>query len=614
MDATGWIVIGVYLLGILGLGLWTSRRRKTRSMDGFFTAGRSLPWWLAGTAMLATSFSSDTPLHTTRMIREHGLSGAWFYWGGILGGGVIAFFFARLWRKSSVVTDAELIEQRYSGKPAAVLRGATALFRGTVLELITLSWVTLGMTKIVRTLIELPDAIEIAGIAVPADALVVAALIVVGLAYSVTSGLLAVVFTEMVEFTVAMLGAILLAGVALYKVGGASGLREKLDALAASGANEHLATGSSALDFFPSMAGETFSALTVGVYLGVMWWSSPYVDGSGQRAQRFLSCKNEGHALIAGIWNMAVQWIIRSWPWYIAALVSMVLYPTLADGETAYPRMVVDLLPSIPRAIMVASFFAAFMATFTGLLNLCASYLSNDVYRRFLVKKGSERHYLAASRGLTIGVAVVAGSLALVLPSVLGAFRFKMELMSGLGLVAVLRWFWWRVNATTELAALVTSVAVALTARFIPGLEADTADASALRLLTVVAATALVTIVTALATPPEPREKLVAFFERVRPPRALWGPIAALARPGDRSTITLGTWGQFGLAVAFVFCAMFGLGKVILGEPLLGVGLLAVSAACFYVLWRWVIQGALGDNTVNAPPADTAAQDATSAG
>lgn len=375
MDATGWVIVGLYLLGILGLGLWTSRRRKTRSMDGFFTAGRTLPWWLAGTAMLATSFSSDTPLHTTRMIREHGLSGAWFYWGSILGGGLIAFFFARLWRRSSVITDAELIELRYAGKPAAVLRGATALFRGTVLELITLAWVTLGMTKIVRTLIELPETVELLGLAVPADALVVAALIVIGLAYSVTSGLLAVVFTEMVEFTVAMLGAILLAGVALYKVGGASGLREKLAALPQGGASENLATGSGVLDFLPSMAGETFSALTVGVYLGVMWWSTPYVDGSGQRAQRFLSCKNEGHALLAGIWNMAVQWIIRSWPWYIAALVSMVLYPSLKDGETAYPRMVVDLLPSIPRAIMVASFFAAFMSTFTGLLNLCASYL-----------------------------------------------------------------------------------------------------------------------------------------------------------------------------------------------------------------------------------------------
>jgi Na+/proline symporter len=416
----------------------------------------------------------------------------------------------------------------------------------------------------------------------------------------------------MVEFTVAMIGAILLAGVALYKVGGPTGLREKLDALALGGAHENLATGGAVLDFLPSMASETFSALTVGVYLGVMWWSSPYVDGSGQRAQRFLSCKNEGHALIAGIWNMAVQWIIRSWPWYVVALVSIVMYPTLKDGETAYPRMVVDLLPSVPRAIMVASFFAAFMSTFTGLLNLCASYLSNDVYRRFLVKQGTERHYLAASRGFTLGVAAIAGTLALLLPSVLGAFRFKMELMAGMGLVAVLRWFWWRVNATTELVALVTSVATALTVRFVPGLEADTADASALRLLMVVTATAAVTIVTALVTRPDPREKLVAFFERVRPPKALWGPIAAMARPGDRSTITLGTFGQFGLAVVFVFSAMFGLGKVILGEPALGLGLLAVSAACFYVLWRWVIQGALGEGGANPPRQDGAGGEGSS--
>jgi Na+/proline symporter len=276
-----------------------------------------------------------------------------------------------LWRRAGVVTDAELLELRYSGRAGAALRLTTGLFRGALLETITLAWVILGMTKIVQVLLDLgPDS----------GAIVVTILIAIALLYTVTSGLWGVVVTDVFEFAVAMLGAIMLAGVALHQVGGPSGLRT---ALVARGSGH-------ALEMLPSLESTTLPALAIGVYLGVQWWSTPYVDGSGQRAQRFLASKNEGHALVAGVWNMTVQWVLRSWPWYVAALCSLVLYPTLSDHEMAYPKMIVDLLPVGFRAVMVASFFAAFMSTVDSLLNLSASYVTNDVYRRFLKKKASD--------------------------------------------------------------------------------------------------------------------------------------------------------------------------------------------------------------------------------
>jgi Na+/proline symporter len=287
VSAIDWVIVAVFLGVLVVLGMVTKKRAEG-SMESFFVAGRALPWWMAGTSMLATSFASDTPLHTTRMIREHGLQGAWFYWGGILGGVGVAFFFARLWRRAGVVTDAELLELRYSGRAGAALRVTTGLFRGALLETITLSWVILGMTKIVQVLLDLgPDS----------GALVVTVLVVIALLYTVSSGLWGVVVTDVFEFAIAMIGAIMLAGIALFRVGGPSGLKS---ALASQGHGD-------ALQMLPSLESTTLPALAIGVYLGVQWWSTPYVDGSGQRAQRFLASKNEGHALVASVWNMTVQ-------------------------------------------------------------------------------------------------------------------------------------------------------------------------------------------------------------------------------------------------------------------------------------------------------------------
>ncbi len=590
MAVIDWIVVAAFIAGVTGIGLWFTRR-ASKSMDEYFVAGRTIPWWLAGTSMLATSFASDTPLHTTRQIREGGLASAWFYWNLIIAGLIVAFVFSKLWRRAGVTTDNELTELRYAGRRAAVLRGGMAVFKCLFLELLTMAWITLGMTKIVKTIMDLPDQVALFGTPVTTEVLVVAVLLTITVVFSIASGFWGVVSTDLIEFTVAMTGAVILAVVAVQKVGGISGLREGLRTVSP--------MGESALEMTPSLFGEGASMLVFGVYLGVQWWATSQIDGTGQRAQRFLACKDDQNAVAAGVWNMAVQYLIRTWPWYVTALASLVLYPHLTDHETAYPRMVKDLLPVGLKGLMVASFFAAFMGTMEAHYNLTASYATNDVYKRFLRPGRSEAHYVGASRWMTLGVAAIAGVAALLLPSVLGAFRFKMELVAGLGLIYVLRWMWWRINSASEIAALLSSVAAAIAFNTLPATAGGGAHGSAIRLLLVVLVSAACAIAVTFLTAPEPMDTLVSFYQRVRPPRALWGPVAAHAGPLGPAEFGWSTVAQIAVSAVFVYAGMIGIGKLILGETALGVGLTAVSAVTGWVTMRWVFGHKRGESSAD---------------
>lgn len=577
MAALDWFVLIGFLLLVSGVGLWFTKR-ASGSAEDFFVGGRSLPWWLAGTSVLATSFASDTPLHQTAMIRDQGLSGAWFYWNGILGHAIVAFFFARLWRRSGVVTDNEFIELRYAGRTAAVLRGGMALYKTLLLEILTIAWVTLGMVKVIKVIMGLPEFVDLPVVGpMRAELLVVALLLILTVVYGAASGIWGVVTTDVIEFAVATLGAVILAYVALDKAGGMSALQETLRADPKT---------TNAFDFVPSFDSDRVTFLTLGVWVGVQWWSDPGTDGSGQRAQRYLSCRDERHAIGAGLWGLAVQWLIRSWPWYLAALASLALYPDIKDGESVYPLMIAELLPVGLKGLMVASFISAFVSTMDSHYNLTASYMVNDVYRRFVVRDKAAKHYVTASRIATFGIALIAGSLALILPSVLDAFRLKMELMAGLGLVYVLRWFWWRINAKTELVALVVCVSCALFFRFWDVTAGAGADGSALRLLLIVCCVATATIATAWFTEPEPNEHLVNFFLKVRPP-GLWGPIRKqIGRPiddGFRWTI----FRELGIALIFVFSGMIGIGKLLFGEFAVGTLLLLICVVTAHYLVRW---------------------------
>jgi solute:Na+ symporter, SSS family len=578
--ALDWIIVAAFLALNLGIGFWYSRR-ASKSVEDFFVGGRTIPWWLAGTAILTGSFASDTPLHTTKMIREKGLAGAWFYWGAIFGGVVIALVFSRLWRRTRVITDNELIELRYTGRPASFLRGGMATFKTLALEVITMAWITVGMTKIVKVIMDLPDKVAVPALGpVPTDVLVVAALLVFAAAFCMASGFYGVVATDLLEFGTAITGAIVLGIVAFDQVGGVDGLRDGLAAVPA---------GEGALDFMPQWDAEGFSALVIGVYLGVQWWAHPYVDGSGHRAQRFLASRDERNAIASGLWSLAVTFIIRSWPWYVTALASLVLYPTVVDHETVYPQMVVDLLPIGLKGLMVASFVSAFMGTMESHYNLTASYVVNDVYKRFVAKQKTPDHYVRASRIATISVALTAGMVSLLFSSVLDAFLFKMELMAGLGLLYLLRWFWWRVNAVTELVALAGTVTCALTLKFLPWTSGGGANGSAIRLLLVVGITGVLALATAFLTRPEPTEHLVEFYRRVRPP-GWWGPIARAAGGKLASGFGLHTVVQGLVAIVFVFGCMIGLGKLILGEPVLGGTLFAIGITCGVLAIRSVLR------------------------
>ncbi|MBK7860118.1 MAG: Na+:solute symporter [Archangiaceae bacterium] len=582
MTTLDWVVVGVFMLATMIVGL-VFARRASKSTDDFFVGGRSIPWWLAGTSMLATSFASDTPLHTTRAIREGGLAQAWFYWNGIIGGVLVTFVFSKLWRRAAVVTDNELIELRYAGRAAATLRGGLAVFKSFFLEIITMAWITLGMVKIVTAIMGLPPTVSLLGTPVATNVLVVAVLLLATMLFSVASGFWGVVTTDLIEFTVAMTGAVVLAVIAMVKVGGAAGLKAGLAA--------HAPMGEHTLDFTPGTAAESSGMLAFGVYLGMQWWARYESDGSGQRAQRFLACKDENAAIAAGIWNLAVQWLIRSWPWYLTALASLVLYPHVKDHESVYPTMVADLMPVGLKGLMVASFFAAFMGTMEAHYNMTASYALNDVYRRFIAKGRSDQHYVKASRYLTFTIALFAGVVALLLPSVMSAFRFKMEMVAGVGLVLIGRWLWWRVTARTEIAALLTSIASALVLNVAMVAPAgEEAKYSALRLLLVTVLSAVAAVVATWLGKPEPTEHLVAFYRRVKPPAFGWRPIAALAGDVGPTGIGREVFGQSALALFFVFGGMIGIGKVLLGDLTVGVTLVVSAAAAGWVGIRWMFR------------------------
>jgi SSS family solute:Na+ symporter len=578
--ALDWIIVAAFLVLVLGIGFWFSRR-ASRSVEDFFVGGRTIPWWLAGTAILTGSFASDTPLHTTAMIREKGLGGAWFYWGGIIGGVVVALVFSRLWRRTQVVTDNELIELRYTGKPAAVLRGGMAVFKTLMLEVITMAWITVGMTKIVKVIMDLPDELSVPLIgSIASDVAVVAVLLVFAATFCMASGFYGVVATDLLEFGMAMTGAIVLGVVAFDQVGGLEGLREGLAGTP---------MGENTLDFMPQPSAEGFSVLAIGVYFGVQWWAHSGVDGSGHRAQRFLASKDERNAIASGLWSLAIQYIIRSWPWYVTALASLVLYPVVVDPEMVYPQMVVDLLPIGLKGLMVASFVSAFMGTMESHYNLTASYVVNDVYKRFVAKAKSPQHYVRASRVATLTVALTAGVVSLLFSSVLDAFRFKMELMAGLGLVYILRWFWWRINAVTELVALVGSIACAFTLNALPWTSGGGANGSATRLLLVVAITGSLAMATAFLSRPEPMPHLVEFYRRVRPP-GWWAPVAAAAGGKLPSGFGVSIIWHALIALVFVFFCMIGLGKMILGHPAVGGVMFAIGIGCGALAIRSVLR------------------------
>jgi|TARA_B100000809_G_scaffold112162_1_gene110688 Na+/proline symporter len=510
LSSLDWTIVGAYFLLSLGVGIWASKQagKDTRS---FFLAGRNMPWWLLGVSMVATTFSTDTPNLVTDLVRQNGVSGNWVWWAFLLTGMLTVFVYAKLWHRSGVLTDIEFYELRYSGKAAAFLRGFRALYLGLVFNVLVMGAVSLAAIKFGEIVLGLPGWLT----------LTIACSIT--LAYSTLGGLKAVIITDFVQFTLAMIGSIwgMLYILGLPQIGGLSNLLRHSNVV-------------DKLALVPDMSDPNVWVPVLLVPLAVQWWASYYPGaepgGGGYIAQRMFSAKNESHAVGATFFFNVAHYALRPWPWILIALASLVVFPELSDLQSAFPNLPADklghdvaypamltLLPSGLLGLVAASLIAAFMSTMSTQVNLGASYLVNDFYQRFIKPDASEKQLVRAGRMFTVISIILGAGLGLMLTSAGQAFNLLLMIGSGTGLIYILRWFWWRINAYTEIVAMISSLLIAYYFNFInTGME----DWQKITIGAIL--TTIVWIVATFLTPPDDEETLRKFVKKVNPGGIGW--------------------------------------------------------------------------------------------
>ncbi|EAM53000.1 sodium:solute symporter family protein [Crocosphaera watsonii WH 8501] len=533
MQLIDWIIILIYLFGTMALGLLLSHQEtktddeddKPTSIVYNFIAGRNLPWWLAGTSMAATTFSIDTPLYICGVVATRGIAGNWEWWSFGIAHIVLIYVFAGLWRRSEMVTDAELTELRYGGRTAAILRATKAFLFAVPINCIGIGYAMLAMVKVVDAL-QLWQSLGFD----PGEATklwTVIALSVFVLIYTGVSGLWGVVVTDFFQFFLGLFGAML---VAVIAVNDAGGVRELIP-------NVQQITDFDVLSFIPitNNGGLNFTwndaagitATTFSAYIFVQWWSFRRSDGGGEFVQRLLAVKGETdeaakkEAEKATWFFNILHYIVRTWPWIITALAAMVLLPNLEDAELAYPTLMLNYLPSVVLGLVVASLIAAFMSTISTSINWGASYLTNDLYRRFFRPDATDQELTDAVRLASLLVTVLGSIAAFYATDVRTVFRLVIAIGTGPGLVLILRWFWWRINAAAELSAMVTGFLIGLVTTINPAINNIFPDFG-WRLLGISVLTALVWITVMYLTPPEDEQTLLNFYEKVRPGGIGW--------------------------------------------------------------------------------------------
>jgi len=572
-----WLVIAAYFLMNLAIGLYYARRARGSTTD-FFLSGRDVPWWLAGTSMVATTFAADTPLVVTGLVARYGIAGNWLWWSMAASGMLTVFVYARLWRRSGVMTDVEFAELRYHGTPAAFLRGFRALYLGLPINCIIIGWVNLAMMKILQITLGLDQRQAL---------LALLALLVFTAFYTTISGLWGVLVTDLFQFVLKMGMVVALAYFSVRAVGGLAALEAKVRALdAAAGAG-------SRLDFFPSTDSAWMPAITLFVYLGVNWWASWYPGaepgGGGYVAQRIFSARTERDGLFATLWFNIAHYAVRPWPWILTALASIVLYPTLVDKESGYVRTLMDpqVFPPALRGIMLAAFAAAYMSTIGTQLNWGASYVVNDCYRRFIRRGSAEREYVIASQAVTILLMLASIWVTLHLASIEQAWKLLIVTGAGTGTVLLLRWFWWRINAWSEVSAMAVAAAVSLTLQLGFKWDSDQPRDFAYIMIVTVSLTTIAWLAVTWLTPPEPDVTLNAFFRRVRPQGPGWAPVARAVGVAPTGSASLArSIVNAALGCVLVYAALFGVGHLLLRSAAVGVVLLAVSALAAFAIAR----------------------------
>ena len=566
MQLIDWLIVLIYLILTMGMGLYLSRQ-GSKSLADFFVSGRSLPWWLAGISMAATTFSIDTPLYITGVVANRGIAGNWEWWTFGISHVIMIYIFARMWRRSEVLTDAELTELRYGGNMGAVLRGVKAFIFAVPMNCIAIGYAMLAMVKVV-------DALEIwQTLGFAADETNLKLFSVVGvsifvLIYAGLAGLWGVVATDFFQFFLALFGAIVVAFFALGSVGGIDALVEKVPIVS---------PDKDILSLFPVTLGEENSFIsfskTAGItastffaYIAVQWWSWRRSDGGGEFVQRFAAAKNEVEAEKAAWTFNIMHYVIRTWPWILVALASIVLYPNLADKELGYPKLMMDFLPPGILGIVVASLLAAFMSTVSTSINWGASFITNDLYLRFIKPDASQSQLVFIGRLSSVIVTALGAIAAFFATDVATVFRLVIAIGTGSGLILMLRWFWWRINAAAELTAIVASFLVGMATSLIPALTI--ADFGLRILFITVCVTALWVIVLFL-TPPESAETLETFYRLARPGGIGWQ--TQRQQTGVLPAQDLTTDIQKVLAaILLLFGALFAVGGFLLLQPIVG--------------------------------------------
>jgi SSS family solute:Na+ symporter len=585
LSTLDWIIIIGFFLLIVGVGL-SYTKKAGKSLENFFLGGRNLPWYIAGISMVATTFAADTPLAVTELVGKSGISGNWLWWSFLAGGMLTTFFFARLWRNSGVLTEVELSELRYSGTPAKILRGGKAIYLGIFMNVVIIGWVNVALMTLLEVFFGLGDVYWFGGM-VKASLVLTAAAMLWTAIYSSMSGLLGVAITDVIQFAMAMIGTIILAVLVVNsdEIGGIAGMKEQLP--------------EGSLNFFPSFSdGESVGktlGLSIGAFLSyaaVQWWASWYPGaepgGGGYIAQRMMSTRSARDSVYATLFFQIAHYCLRPWPWIIVGLCTIILYPELqgtADVKQGYVMAMRDFLPDGLKGLLLISFFAAYMSTISTQLNWGASYVVNDLYKRFIAPNADQKGLVFASRITTLLLMILGLVVSTFVDSISGAWGFIMQAGAGLGLVLILRWYWWRINAWSELSAMV--------APFIPtaifyslGTEFEVAFPAT------VLFTTIVWIVVTFITRPTKDETLQHFYNKVRPDGAwstypdnyqmiVGGISENTAAPKNNLFYLILCWIS---AIIMTYGILFLIGKTILMEWETAGYLLAIVAVSFIAL------------------------------
>lgn len=582
MSFFDWFIVFATIAASLVVGLWFAKR-ASGSEDDYFVAGRSLGWLVAGTSMVATTFSSDTPLFVSGLVREQGIYGNWIWWAMVPGALATTFFFARLWRRSGAITEIEFLVQRYDdGQGVRILRVIRALFDGAFTNALIIASVTLGMSKILVVILELQNAAPIhlplfGDVAIGTALLAVLSLI--ALIYTAVSGLYGVIYTDFIQFVIAMIGAIALAVIVYVDLGGGANF------VAAVQAAPEFKEGAT-FAMVPDLSSLDVEAVSFLILICFSWiGASP---GSGHFVQRILATRSERDAMLSMYWYAFTNYALRSWPWIITGLASLVYFPHLIDNEQAYPELVNRALPIGLKGVMLASLISAFMSTLTTQLNWGTSYMINDIYRPYIVPNRQPHHYVTAAR---IGMLVIVMLALLVgshLQSVLEVYKYLAVMTAGGAFLAIARWYWWRVSVWSEIVSILTSLTVGISLFWILP-DTENADYFAHRLAINMAVTTVIVLVTTMiASRAGPTEQATSFYKRLRVAGPGWSRIAKQtgisAESGDLHANFLSWLGS----VALIYGLLFGLGYALLADWQALYSSIAVVAVASLILAKYL--------------------------